>query len=427
MTVELKRLERQTIVITGASSGIGLTTAMLAARRGARVVLAARNETALAQAVAAIHAGGGRATYVVADVADPQQVAAIATHAVDAFGGFDTWINNAGIGLYGRAEAVTLEDHHRLFDVNYFGVVHGCLAALPHLKAHGGAIINVGSVASDRTLPLLGLYAATKHAVKAFTDSLRMDLEREGAPVSVTLVKPGSIDTPFYENARNYLANEAQPLQPVYAPDVAAEAILACAERPTCDLFVGGGAKMMSAMGQWTPALADRAMQPMYDAQLSDRPLRDAAGNLHEPRTGSRRGKFTGTVRERSTWTTAALNPLATVAVALGVGAAVLAAARLLRSAPDPTADDRADHRLDDTLVHGALAGTVPTREDVAVGLFAARGLADVDATPSAAPVPDRAESAQYTPGWGGDAATRTLRTDAGAHADAGGERLTRE
>ena len=187
MGVKLKRIEDQVVVITGASSGIGLATAKMAAQLGARVVLAARDPEGLASARVEIEGSGGRAITVMADVASLDDVGMIAERATEAFGGFDTWVNNAGVSIYGPIEEVPVEDARRLFDVNYWGMVHGSLTAVAHLKDHGGALINVGSVTSDRAIPLQGHYSASKHAVKAFTDALRMELEKEGAPVSLTL------------------------------------------------------------------------------------------------------------------------------------------------------------------------------------------------------------------------------------------------
>ena len=173
----LKALSEQIIVITGATSGIGLVTARMAAKRGAKLVLAARSETSLRRLVDEIASAGGEAGYVVADVGREQDVQRIADVAVERFGGFDTWVNNAGVSIYGRLTEVTVEDMRRLFDTNVWGVVHGCRTAAAHLRERGGAIVNVGSTLSDRAIPLQGIYCASKHAVKGFTDAVRMELE----------------------------------------------------------------------------------------------------------------------------------------------------------------------------------------------------------------------------------------------------------
>ena len=402
MGPRLRKVEEQVIVITGASSGIGLVTAHMAARRGARVMLAARNERALERAVDDIVAAGGEAAYAVTDVADEGAVERLADAAVREFGRFDTWVNNASVAIYGTTLQVTTEDMRRLFDVTYWGVVHGSRVAAEHLRrrlaeegdagGYGGAIVNVGSTLSDRVVPLLGIYAAAKHAVKGFTDALRMDLEHEGVPVSVSLVKPACIDTPFYDNARNYLAHTPQPTPPVYVPEVVAEAILGCAERPLRDVFAGGGAKALSAFGYYAPALADRALRPMYETQQTDRPTHDGDGNLYRPLDGGPRGRYRGTVLESSAYTTATLYPATTVVAAVGVGAALLAAARLLGGRGGGRAAAHED---------SAGGGASPAAADATSSEWAVQRLAalDRDVGITSGGVADSAESAQHVPG----------------------------
>jgi NAD(P)-dependent dehydrogenase (short-subunit alcohol dehydrogenase family) len=226
MTIKLKKLADQVVVITGASSGIGLATARLTAKRGARVVLNARNEEALQQVADGINAQGGQAIYVVGDVGQLEAVQKIADEAIHHFGGFDTWVNNAGVSIYGPVLDQSLEDQRRLFETNYWGTVHGSMVACAHLRSRGGALITVGSVLSDVAIPIQGTYCASKHAVKGYTDALRLELEEEGAPISVTLIKPSAIDTPYTRHAKNLMPVEPQNPPPVYAPDLVAEAIL---------------------------------------------------------------------------------------------------------------------------------------------------------------------------------------------------------
>src|SRR5919108_3381063 len=313
MKMNLLPLREQTIVITGASSGIGLVTARHAARQGARVVLAARNEADLQRAVEEIRSDGGRAIHVVTDVADPEQVEALAARALAEFGSIDTWVNNAAVSLYGRIMEVPVADFRRQMEVNYWGHVYGCRAAVVRMRERGGALINVASALSDRAIPLQGNYCAAKHAIKAFTDSLRMELEEEGAPVSVTLLKPGSIDTPFFEKARVYIDREPQPVPPVYSPELCARTILECAERPVRDVLVSGMAKVISLAGTVAPRLTDYYMErTTTESQMTDVPVAPGRrDNLYEPveDDGGERGQYAGRVSEHSLYTHAALHP----------------------------------------------------------------------------------------------------------------------
>ena len=325
MQINLKPVREQVIVVTGASSGIGLATARAAARQGARVVLAARDEQALRQIVAGIRAEGGEAVCAVADVANPADVGGIVETALREFGGFDTWVNNAGVSIYGRLEEVPVEDARRLFDTNYWGMVNGALAALPYLRQTGGALINIGSIVSDRAIPLQGHYSASKHAVKAFTDALRMELEHEGAPVVVTLVKPGSIHTPFTQHARNLMDREPDFPPPVYRPETVARAILYCAQHPRRSITVGGGGRMNAMMGILAPRLTDRYMErSMFQGQMKDEPRRPGRRDaLYQPplEDGRLHGDYRGYVMRTSAYTRAALNPPGTALALAGLAA----------------------------------------------------------------------------------------------------------
>ncbi len=321
-------LNEQTIVITGASSGIGLATARMAAARGARVVLTARSGDALARIVGEITQAGGRAVHVVADVGDRAQVEAVAARATEAFVGFDTWVNVAGLTIYGPLRAVSGADHERLMRTNFWGTVNGSLVAVEHLSRRGGALINVGSVGSDLAFPFQGMYSASKHAVKGFTDALRMELRHEGAPVSVTLVKPTSIDTPLPRRARNYMDREPMLPPPVYPPDEVANAILHAAVHPQRDIVVGGAGKLFTASKEFAPGAFDLLAPAIIAFQKRSGAPRRPAGALHAPQqddTGHTRGDQPGYVMRTSAYTRATLHPLGAAAALVGLGLATAA------------------------------------------------------------------------------------------------------
>ena len=331
MPVRLKPLARQTILITGASSGIGLATARMAASRGAAVLLVARDEESLRDAVEGIRAAGGRAAYHVADVADRAALEAAADKAEAEFGGLDSWVNDAGASAYGTLEETPIEDQRRLFETNYWGVVNGSLIAAKRLRARGGAIVNIGSVLSDRSVPYQGTYSATKHAVKAFTDALRMELEIARAPISVTLIKPSAMGTPFQEHARIEMDAEGVRVPPpAYDPRLAARAICHACEHPRRDLVIGGADAMLGLAGAMFPRLTDFAMEAFgRPAQVTGEQGRpEMRDNLEEGRPG-------GTVqtslsgqpqRKTSLLLEAQLHPVATAAMLAGMGALALGA-----------------------------------------------------------------------------------------------------
>lgn len=332
MAHHLKPISDQVIVITGASSGIGLATAQEATRRGASVVLASRNGAALSAIERRIRADGGRAIHVVADVSKREDLERIAAAAMKAFGGFDTWVNNAGLSIFGRIEEIPDEDNRRLFDINFWGLVNGSRIAAERLRRSGGAIINLGSVASDVALPNQGMYAASKHAIKGFTDAFRMELEEDGAPVSVTLIKPASINTPFPDHARNYLRRVPKLPPPIYAPEDVAAAIVHAAEHGGRDYYIGGGGKVMSTLNKHLPRAVDWAgSNVLSKMSYTDEPARGSrAGALFKAgRDGNVHGQSPHHVM-RSYYTQASIHPL--IAGVLAAGAGLAAAAFLNRN-----------------------------------------------------------------------------------------------
>jgi short-subunit dehydrogenase len=330
MTVRLKPIGEQVVVITGASSGIGLATARMYASRGVRgLVLVARNEETLREVAGELTARGTRAVAVPADTGQREDLERVARTAIDTFGGFDTWVNDAAVALYGTLEEIPIEDQRRLFEVNYWGVVNGSLIAARHLRQRGGgAIINLGSVLSERTMILQTQYSASKHAVKAFTDGLRMELERDGAPISVTLIKPSAIDTPYPEHARNYLDHDPAVPPPTYDPHLVAKAIVFASENQKRELTVGFGGWVIGAMGTVAPRLTDKVMEMTgYSSQTtSQRERPQMRDNLYRSREdGDEYSSLPGEPRKTSLFLEAQMHPLATAVMLAGLGAAITA------------------------------------------------------------------------------------------------------
>jgi short-subunit dehydrogenase len=325
-------LKEQVMVITGASSGIGLATARMAAARGAKVVLAARDVAELQGVVGEITASGGEAIAVAADVAAPEDVERIGERAMNSFGRIDTWFNNAGVSVYGKLLDVPLDDQRRVFDTNFWGVVHGSRTAVRFMRTGGGVLINMGSIVSDRAVPLQGIYAASKHAIKAYTDTLRMELEHDRAPIAVTLIKPGAIDTPYYQHAKNYMSEEPAPPPPVYSADTVARAVCECAARPVRDITIGGGGRMIATMGSLAPRLTDLYMERTMFAQQKSRRPNDHRDSLHSTSdNGEQSGGYEGHVMQSSAYTRAMLSDVGRALPFLALGASVAAAVSATR------------------------------------------------------------------------------------------------
>ena len=330
---KLKPLARQVVVLTGGTSGIGLVTARLLAEKGAKLFLIARNEEALKTVRDELRAAGGSADYAVADVADQTALGAAADQAVAKFGRIDTWVNDAGAFMYGRLDAVVMEDQRRLFDVVYWGVVHGTLAAAKRM-AEGGAIINVGSVLGEVAIPYQGAYCAAKFAVKGFTEAFRREAKAARQPLSITLIKPAAINTPFTDHGRHRLDSPGpRNPPPAYDPFLVARAIAHACETPVRDLTIGGaGGVSMVVANRLAPRAMDWAAARVGHTAMTTKNVGDPAqrDNLYEPRADLRSNSSLRPItRKTSLALEAQLNPGLTGAfVAVGVVAGLILSRR---------------------------------------------------------------------------------------------------
>ncbi len=284
--MQLKPINQQVVAVVGASSGIGRDTAVKFAQRGAKVVVAARREPGLKSLVNEIQSFGGEAIAVVADVSDFQQVKAIADKAVAQYGRLDTWVHAAATGVIAPFEKITPEEFQRVVDVTLMGQVYGAMAALPYLKQEGrGALIHISSVEGRRSLPLQSPYSAAKHGLEGFLEALRVELQSEKWPISVTSILPSVINTPYYNNVRTKLGVKPTGIPPYYQPSLVSDAILYVAEHPTRDFIVGDVGKVLDVLQRVSPNLVDSVLQAIgITGQYTSEPKsEDAPNNVFEP------------------------------------------------------------------------------------------------------------------------------------------------
>ena len=287
--MQLKPISQQVVAIVGASSGIGRETALQFAKKGAKVVVAARSQSGLESLVSEIKLFGGEAVAIVADVSEFDQVKAIADKAVEVYGRLDTWVHSAATGVLAPFDQITPEEFKRVIDVNLTGQAYGAMAALPHLKKEGrGALIHISSVEARRSIPLQSPYSASKHGVEGMLDSLRVELQHEGWPISVTNILPSVINTPFYNKVRTKLGVKPTGVPPYYQPSIVAEAILYVAEHPTRDFIVGDVGKVLDIMQRISPVLVDNILLLIGFAgqRTNEQKSEDAPNNVFEPIAG---------------------------------------------------------------------------------------------------------------------------------------------
>jgi short-subunit dehydrogenase len=316
----------QVVVVTGASSGVGRETALLLAERGATVVLAARNEQALRTLEVEVTRLGGTALPHRTDVAEWAQVEGLARETVERFGRIDTWVNCAATGVYGEVRQLSAEEITRAVQVILFGQIYGMKAALDQMRAQGqGGIVNVASALAVQAVPLQAPYVAAKHGILGFAESLRMELEHEGSPITVSTLLPSSINTPLFEHARSKLGVLPQPVPPIYQPRVVAEAVLHAIERPQSRMVVGGGGKTLELVHRFAPRSAATLLLRVgktVEKQRTDRPD-DGTDNLFAPSTGpgAVEGSFGQRAKSTSLYTTALEQHPGRIRVLLTAGA----------------------------------------------------------------------------------------------------------
>ncbi|HSN70793.1 MAG TPA: SDR family oxidoreductase [Steroidobacteraceae bacterium] len=327
----------ETVVITGASAGIGRATARKFATHGANVALVARGQDGLDGACHEVRAAGGRALAVPTDVADPDQVEAAAERAEAEFGPIDIWINCAMVTIFGPLRAIDPAEFRRATEVTYLGTVYGTMSALRRmLPRDRGTIVQVGSALAYRSIPLQSPYCGAKHAVRGFTDSLRSELIHDRSDVHVTMVQLTAFNTPQFDGGRVKMDRRARPVPPDYQPEVAAEGIYFAAHRRRREVTVGLPAVAAIVGNKLAPGIADRVLaHQAYSGQLSHELLPPARpDNLFESVPGDHgaHGRFDAVARRRSRQLWLTMHRRALVGGALATTALVSVAARLLRN-----------------------------------------------------------------------------------------------
>jgi len=294
----------EVVVVTGASAGVGRAAARAFARAGADLALVARNEDGLAAARQEVENAGGRAIAVRADVANSDDVEAAAERAETELGPIDVWVNNAMATIFARVVDVSPEEFRRATEVTYLGTVYGTLAALRRMYPRNrGTIVQVGSALAYRAIPLQAAYCGAKHAIKGFTESVRCELLHDKSGVQLIMVQLPALNTPQFDLARSRMQERAQPVPPIFQPEIAADAIVFAARHPRRELYVGGSTVLTIVGQRIAPWAGDRYLaRTGFDSQQTGERESERPDNLFEPVPGDHgaRGRFTGRAKDRS-------------------------------------------------------------------------------------------------------------------------------
>jgi NAD(P)-dependent dehydrogenase (short-subunit alcohol dehydrogenase family) len=333
----------ETIVITGASAGIGRATARLYGERGANVGLIARGQAGLDGAAADVAAAGGKALAVSADVADHGQLKEAARQVEELFGPIDVWINVAFTSVFAPFAKISPDEFRRVTEVSYLGFVHGTMVALEAMRSRDrGTIVQVGSALGERSIPLQSAYCGAKHAINGFTSSLRCELLHDNSGIHVTVVQMPAVNTPQFSWVRSKLPNHPQPVPPIYQPEVAARGVVFAADHPRRrQYWVGGSTAATLAGNRIIPALLDRylARTGYASQQTSQKAAPERPDNLLQPADGAdgddygAHGIFDSISHDRSPqlWLSQHARALITTAAAGTAILSGLTAARLVR------------------------------------------------------------------------------------------------
>jgi NAD(P)-dependent dehydrogenase (short-subunit alcohol dehydrogenase family) len=326
----------RTVVVTGASAGVGRAAARAFADRGDRVALLARGHAGLDATARDVESRGGTALPVATDVADYEQVVAAAAQAEETLGPIDVWVNSAFSTVFAPFDEITADEFRRATEVTYFGFVHGTMAALARMKPrNAGTIVQVGSALGTRAVPLQSAYCGAKHAINGFTESLRTELMHERSQVHVTVVQMPALNTPQFSWVRSRLPRHPQPVPPIYQPEVAARAILFAADHPHRKQFWVGASTAATIVAQrLAPAILDRYLaRTGYSSQQTDQRIDgERPGNLWVPRDDrdghdhGAHGGFDDRASDRSPqqWLAQHIGPLSVAAAAAAAAGGAL-------------------------------------------------------------------------------------------------------